>query len=124
MDYTDAIYLSFLFGPHIAIGLAWVFWLLSPVRFQAPKWRSISAFVALLTGSLNIVIYWCYVAWLQRHFTTDSWKGRDFAFNICQFLIGWTIIGSLFGRGRVRITLCIAGILGFFLWVTTAVGVL
>jgi hypothetical protein len=124
MDHTIAIYLFILFTPHIAIGLAWIFWSLSPVRFQPPKWRSIAAFLALLAGSLNIVIYWCYIAWLQRHFTTESWKGRDFAFNICQFLIGWTIIGALFGKGRVRVTLFIAGILGFFLWVTIAHGVL
>jgi hypothetical protein len=119
----EAIILLLLLLPHVAIGLAWLFWLRSP-RLELPKWRSVPLVLALLSGSLNIVGYWSYVIWLQRHYTTDAWKGQDYVFNICQYVIALTIVGGAFGKGRVRLTACVAGLLGFFLWVTTAVGVL
>ena len=81
---------------------------------SASKMASVPLFLSLLSGSLNIVAYWGYVIWLHRHYTTDSWRGRDFVFSICQFLIAATIVGALFGKGRVRATAFIAGILGFF----------
>jgi len=113
-----------LLAPHAAIGLAWVFWFRSPPRSEAPKWQNVVLFLGLVSGSLNIVAFWGYVFWLQNHNTISAWRVRDLVFAVCEYLIGATIVGGSFGRGRVRVTVCVAGILGFFLWVTTAVGVL
>jgi hypothetical protein len=55
---------------------------------------------------------------------SDAWKMRDFVHAICQYLIAFTFLGSLLGRGQGRGTLCAAGVLGWFLWVTTSIGVL
>jgi len=124
MDLTDVIFLSLLLLPHVSIVLAWIFRLQRAGRLALPRWRSIAVLVGLLAGSLNIAVFWAYVAWLHHHYTTESWKGRDLAFSICEPLIVVTIGGGLLGRGRTRMVLCSAGILGFFLWVTTSVGVL
>jgi hypothetical protein len=78
----------------------------------------------LVAGSLNIVLYWGWVVWLQMHYTTEAWrvKERLWSISICLILIA--VVGGVFGKGRVCALVCLAGILGFFLWVTTAVGFL
>ena len=121
---TNAILLTMLLAPHAAILLAWIFWFRSAAQPQFPRWRNTVMLFALLAGTLNIIVFWGYVVWLQRHFNTESWRGRDLAFGICEYLIGFTFVGGFFGRGRMRAAVCAAGVLGFFLWVTTAIGIL
>ena len=123
MDLTDVTYFSILSLPHVSMVLAWVFWSLQIRQLALPKWRGILLLLALLAGTLNIAVFWTYVAWLHRHYTTESWKGADFAFRLCEPLIALTIVGALFGRGRTRVVLCLAGVLGFLLWATTSIGV-
>jgi hypothetical protein len=40
----NAIILLLLPPPHVAIGLAWLFWSRSPLRLQLPKWRASHSF--------------------------------------------------------------------------------
>ena len=121
---TDVIVVLLLLLSHAALGVAWTYWFRSQVRFQSLRWRSFILLAALLASSLNIVMFWGYIIWLHYHYTTDAWKMRDFVHAICQYLIAFTFLGSLLGRGQGRGTLCAAGVLGWFLWVTTSIGVL
>jgi hypothetical protein len=121
---TSVIVVFLLLLPHAALGFAWMSWFRSPARLQCPQWRSGILFAALIASSLNIAMFWGYVSWLHYHYTTDAWKMRDRVYDICLFLIAFTIVGALLGQGRVRGTLCAAGVLGWFLWVTTSIGVL
>lgn len=79
--------------------------------------------LSLMTGSLNIVLYWGWVLWLQRNYITVAWTVQDPYRTISKFLVLITIIAGLFGEGRVRLAVCVAGLLGFLLWVYTGVGV-
>jgi hypothetical protein len=124
MSSTDVNVALSLLLPHAALAVAWTYWFRSPARFQSPMWKSLLFFAALLACSLNVVMFWGYVVWLHYHYTTDAWKMRDLVYDICLYLIAFTIAGALLGQGRVRATLCAAGVLGWFLWVTTSVGVL
>lgn len=81
-------------------------------------------FLALVAGSFNILMYWGWVAWLQTHYTTEAWRVKEHLWGISEWLVVTCVVGGVFGKGRVRAAVCGAGILGFFLWVTTAVGFL
>jgi hypothetical protein len=121
----NALLLSLLVGPHLALGTAWAFWAWSPSRFQPPRWRTILLFSGLLACSLNIAIFWVYLIWLRFHQTDLSWwKGRDNFEGVCDFLVGLALTSAVFGKGRARLPVGIAAVTGFLLWVTGHVGVL
>jgi hypothetical protein len=77
-----------------------------------------------VAGSLNLILFWGWVLWLHFHYTTEAWKMQEHFLGIARYLILVTIAGGAFGEGRVQVTVCIAGILGFFLWLPTGFGVL
>ncbi len=118
----SVIFLILLLTPHAVMGIAWWFWLRAPLQ-RLPQWRRTLLLVGLLAGTLNVFTYWGWVVWLQMHYTTEAWKMHEHFWGIARCLIVATIAGGLCGKGRVQIAVCVAGILGFFLWVTTAVGV-
>ena len=121
----NVILLSLLVAPHLALAIAWVFWVRSPSRFQHPKWRSILLFSGLLAGSLNIAIFWIYLIWLSSHKTDLSWwRGRDIFEGISDFLVCLAFASAVFGKGRARLPVAIAAVAGFLLWVTGHIGIL
>jgi hypothetical protein len=121
---VDVILLFLLIVPHAGIGLAWWFYFRSLPGLRLPRWRSVPVLLALVTGSLNLLMYWGWVLWLQRNYTDQAWRVKESCSGISDWLVVITIAGGLFARGRVRLGVCVAGILGFFLWVTTAIGFL
>jgi hypothetical protein len=124
MHTLDVIVILLVLLRFAAMVAAWTYWLRSPIRFPPPAWRSSIFFLALLAGSANILSFWGYVIWLQRHYNPEAWKVADRTYGICLYFMAFTIFGALFGRGRSRGILCAAGVLGWFLWVTTSIGVL
>jgi hypothetical protein len=125
MSSTEVIVIALLVLPHISLGVAWGYWFRSQAKFQTPKRKGNLQLAGLLAGSLNIVLFWGYIAWLQRHHNDFyAWKTHDFVNEICEFLNLLTIAGAFLGRTRGSTALCVAGVLGWFLWVTTSIGVL
>jgi hypothetical protein len=121
----NTVLLSLLVAPHLALAIAWAFWLRSRSRFQSPKWRTTLLFAGLLACSLNIAIFWVYLIWLSFHKAGLSWwKGRDHFEAVCDFLIYLALTSAVFGKGRARLPVAIAAVTGFLLWVTGHIGIL
>lgn len=121
----DVILLSLLVVPHLALGIAWVFWVRSPSRWQPPKWRSTLLFSDLLACSINIAVFWIYLTWLNAHKTDLSWwKGRDIFEGVSDFLVCLALTSAVFGKGRARLPVAIAAVTGFLLWVTSHIAIL
>ena len=121
----DAIALVLIVTPHIALGVAWVFWGRSPVKFKHPRSQTILLFVGLLASSLNIVVFWTYVNWLRFQQNNSSWwKGRDNFEVVSDFLIVFAVLAAIFGKGRARLPLLVAAVMGWFIWVMGHIGIL
>ena len=115
----DAMVLVLIVTPHIALGVAWVYWGRSPAKFEQPRWQTILLFVGLLACSLNIVVFWVYVNWLRfRQNDRSWWKGRDNFEVVSDCLIVFALAAAIFGKGRARLLLLVAAVLGWFIWVT------
>ena len=111
--------------PHIALGVAWVFWGRSPAKFENPKWQSRLVFAGLLACSLNIVVFWTYVNWMRFQQNNSSWwKGRDNFEVVSDFLVVFAAMAAIFGKGRARLPLLVAAGMGWFIWVVGHIGIL
>jgi len=121
----DGIVLALIVIPHIALGVAWVFWGRSPGKFEHPWWQTSLLFAGLLACSLNIIVFWASVNWLRlRQNDLSWWKGRDNFEAVSDFLIVFALVAAICGKGRARLPLLVAAVLGWFIWVTGHLGIL
>src|SRR6266853_1520065 len=87
MNALNAVVFLLLIAPHIALGIAWVTWLRSPLRFQARSVRTILLFSGLIACSLSIAMFWVHVIWLNLNRTDPSlWKMSDHIETVCGVL--------------------------------------
>jgi hypothetical protein len=122
-----AILLALLVIPHLALAIAWVLWARTrrTSSANAPLWRTRFLLSGLVAASLNIAIFWVYVIWLRAHQQDLSWwKGRDRFEGVADFLVGYAIVAAIFGSSRARMSLAIAAVAGYLLWVTGHIGIL
>jgi hypothetical protein len=120
----DGIVLVLIVIPHIALGVAWVYWGRCPGKFEDPWWQTSLLFAGLLGCSLNIVLFWAYVNWLRLHNTDPSgWKGRDNFEVVSDFLIVFALVAAICEKGRARPPLLVAAVFGWFIWVTGHLGI-
>ena len=131
--------LSMLIVPHIALAIAWIAWVLPTRRLarllspnsaiprldRRPSFRTALVFVALLAVSLNVAIYWALVIWQNTSPTSpDWWMVRDRIELVCDFLIAFAILAAGFGKGRGRLAIILAAIVGWAVWITMHIGIL
>ena len=76
MALLNPLYLIAMTAPPIMLGFVWWGWFCDR-RLRSSKWRAWIFFSGLCAGTLNIAVWWAWVAWLQLHYTPDSWKVRD-----------------------------------------------
>jgi hypothetical protein len=131
LDYVVAVLpilvveLSVLIAPHVAIGIAWRIWALSPASVQVPRLQRILQILGLLVCSLNIAIFWAFVIWMRFHRTDLSWwELRDKVEWVCDFLIVLAILAGIFGKGRTRRAIPVAATLFWPIWLVFHIGVL
>jgi hypothetical protein len=121
----DAIFLALLIIPHIALGIAWAIWALSPPKFQAPTLRTMILFSGLLACSLNIAIFWVYVVWMNLHRNDPSlWKVSSKVEGACDGLIILAILAATFGKGQARLPILFAAMAGWAIHIVGHIGVL
>jgi hypothetical protein len=120
-----AIGLFLIGAPHLALIAAWVFWARSLSENRMQGFRSILLFMGLLACSLNIANFWTYAYWLRSHQTDPTWwMGRDRFESLSDCLLGFAVLAALIGEGRARVPVCIAGVLGWCIWIIGHLAVL
>ena len=116
MFWPNTLYLLGLAGPPICLSFAWYGWLRSP-RLQSPKWRMILFFSSLCAGTINFVLLWSCVVWLKFHYNAESWRVRDFVSDVGIYLLLYSIVAAIAGKGRHRILLGVGSVLAILPWI-------
>jgi hypothetical protein len=112
----NMMYLSALGAPPFLLGLTWWRWLHTP-RFQPPKWRTIAFFSGLFAGTCNLALWWICVVWLKFHSNPSSWRFRDTLIDVGIYLLLYSIVAAIAGKGRYRLLLGISGVLAILPWI-------
>ncbi|MGA2844629.1 MAG: hypothetical protein ABSF68_04315 [Candidatus Acidiferrales bacterium] len=97
---------------------AWTVWIIKPPRFAPPRWRSVIAFVGLLSVSVALATALADGVCRVR---SDSWAtmvqrcgpGYIFASFLSDIV---AIIATLVGKGRARLSTFLAGLAMPLLW--------
>jgi hypothetical protein len=122
---TSAIYglravtVMLVVAPHIPLAIAWTIWCRSPFEFSPQKWRPILLSSGLLACSLSIAIFWSVVI-DSYHFRNQSSRAE----NVCDLLNAFALVAGIFGGGRARFPLLLAGAAGLAMWLPAHFGVL
>ncbi len=125
MNTLNAVMLSVVIIPHIALGIAWVTWGRPPLQDHARGARTFVLFLALIACSLNIAIFWGHVAWLNlRRLDPPSWKAGSGAEEVCALLSVFALLAGVCGKGRAQVPLLFAAMTGWAIWFIGGVGVL
>jgi hypothetical protein len=114
-----------LIAPHVALGIAWTRWALSPPSFQVSRLQTIFQFSGLVVCSLNIAIFWMFTIWMHFHQPDLSWwKVRDKVESVCNCLIVLAFLAGVLGKGRTRRVIPIAAVAFWPIWIIHHLGVL
>jgi hypothetical protein len=110
-----------LIGTPVSVGLAW--WLrLNQNQAQENALRRAATLVALLSASINGVIYY---TWLLYRLAIGSnaavWKMKAGLADIGTWLVVLAFTGAMVGKGGSRIPIAICAVLGFVNWVPLAI---
>ena len=116
----NSLYLFALGGLPTILGLSWWAWLRSP-RSSAPQWRSILYFTGLCAATVNFILYWAFVVWLQFHYTDQAYKVRDPVANLGLILLLYSLAAVSIGKGPYRFFAGVACVLAMIPWVPLGV---
>jgi hypothetical protein len=105
------------------ISLVYIWWnSLRTSAFSLPKWRNFIFLSGLCAGTTNLVIWWAWVTWLASHRgNPGTWKVWDKVSDVGLCLILFSIFAALFGKGRNRILLAVAGVLAILPWIPVGI---
>jgi hypothetical protein len=124
MDLYSFLIFSFLLAaPPVALGVAWYLWLRTPEDFEIAQWRRVLVYLGLLFASANFVLFCARIIQLNISHGRYGPHSSDWQSSVAGVLILFAIFGSAFGRGRVPFSIFLAAVLGFGLWVSTAVAI-
>ena len=115
-DQLSSLFFIAMAAPPIMLGLSWWGWFRDP-RFRCSKWRALIFLSGLCAGTLNVAVWWAWVVWLQLHYTPDSWKVRDVVSDVGLWLLLFSIVTAMAGRGIYRLLLAISGVLAMLPWI-------
>ena len=109
---------GFVLTPTALTLWAWTVWIIKPPRFAPPRWRSVIAFVGLLSVSVALV---AALADGVCRIRSDNWEimvqrcgpGYIFASFLTDIV---AFIAALVGKGRARLSTLFAGLAIPLLW--------
>jgi hypothetical protein len=120
MDLLSALYFLAFGSLPITLGLSWWAWIRGS-RVNASKWRSALYFSGLCAATVNFMLFWAFVVWLQFHYTTEAYKVRDPASNVGLILLLYSLVAVSIGKGRYRFFVGTACILAMIPWIPIGV---
>lgn len=88
---------------------------------KLPKWRAMIFLSGVCAGTVNLLLLWVWVIWLQLHYNPDSWRVRDIVSDFGIWLLLYSIAVAIVGEGRYRALLAISGILALLPWLPVGV---
>ena len=115
-DLLSSLFFVAMAAPPIMLGLAWWGWFRDP-RLRCSKWRTLLFFSGLCAGTLNVAVWWAWVVWLQFHYTPESWKVRDVVSDVGLWLLVFSTVTAIAGRGIHRLLLATSGVLAMLPWI-------
>ena len=125
MGGLNAIVLLLLISPHVPLGIAWVAWCRSPLKFQDGSVRRIILFSGLVACSLSIALFWLHVILLNLNRTDpDWWKTSNHIEAFCDVLNVFALVACIIGKGRAQLPLILAVIAAWAIWITGHIGIL
>ena len=121
--YSFLIFSFLLIAPPVALGVAWYLWLRTPEDFEIAQWRRVLVYLGLLCASANFVLFCARIIQLNIFHGRYGLQSSDWQSSVAGVLILFATFGSAFGRGRVPFSIFLAAVLGFGLWVSTAIAI-
>jgi hypothetical protein len=120
MSVLGTFYLLALVSLPVALAAGWWVSLRSP-SFHAPKWRSLAYSSGLCAATANLVLFWGFVVWLQFHYTPEGYRVRDTASSVGLFLLLYSSLSLIIGKGPYRWFVGAACILAMLPWIPLGV---
>ncbi|HET6198778.1 MAG: hypothetical protein ACHQJX_14290 [Candidatus Acidiferrales bacterium] len=96
----------------ILLVLCWWGWF----HNKLPKWRAMVFLSGVCAGTVNFLLLWMWVIWLQFHYNPGSWRFTDIVSDVGIWLVLYSIAVAILGEGRYRAFLAISGILALLPW--------
>ena len=120
MALLNAVYFLAFGSLPITLSMSWWAWLRGP-RLNAPKWRSDLYLSGICAATLNFILFWAFVLWLQFHYATDAYKVQDSASDVGLILLLYSLVAVSIGKGRYRLFVGIACLLAMVPWIPVGV---
>jgi hypothetical protein len=125
MGGLNAVVFLLLISPHVPLGIAWVAWWRSPLKFQGASVRTIMLFSGLVACSVSIALFWVHMIWLNLNRTDlDSWKTSNHIETACDVLNVFALVAGVIGKGRARLPLVFAAMAAWAIWISGHIGIL
>jgi hypothetical protein len=116
MALLNSLFFIAMAAPPIMLGVVWWGWFRDP-RLRSSKSRTLLFFSGLSAATLNVAVWWAWVVWLKFHYTPDSWKVRDVVSDVGLWLLCFSVLAAIAGRGKYRLLLAISGVLAALPWI-------
>lgn len=120
MLWANAVYLIAIAGAPILMGFSWWGWF-RDLTIQLPKWRAMLFLSGLCAGTANCMLLWSWAVWLHFHYNPTSWRAQDIVSAVGLYLVLYSIIVAIAGRGIYRLLLGISGVLALLPWIPVGV---
>jgi hypothetical protein len=120
MFWYGLLYSTGIWAPPILLGFAWWGWF-HRRGFERPKWRALLLLSAIGAGTINFTLFWGFVVWLRSHYTPESWRVRDPLSTICFYMLLYSVLAAVLGKGRYRVLIGLTGVLAMVPWIPMGV---
>jgi hypothetical protein len=113
----SAMYILGMAAPPILLGFCWWGWF----RYRPSEGRGVFFFSGLLAATVNFLLWWAWVIWLQFHSGPSAGIIRNIVGNFCFYLLIYSVVAAIAGKGRYRILLAISCVLALIPWIPIGV---
>ncbi len=115
----SSLYIVGLAGPPVSLGFAW--WA-GPIELDSnipngARWFFLSG----LLEHFQFRVVMGLVSGSRFHFTTESWRVRDPVSNVGIWLLFYSIVAAIAGKGRYRVLIALSGVFAILPWIPVGV---